>query len=138
MRVICKDDVGTPGNFVLLLDGNRWTFRVFDRRTERWASASWGSNPLSDGNWHHLAGVADSANARVTLFVDGKKRGTARWTADGLDDRDGTNLAIGMGSAGADTRHAFAGDIAEPVVFRRALATAEAAELARTPPTWEP
>lgn len=48
-------DTGSPGSYIAL--SGLWT--------------------LSDGNWHHIVGTADSTGAIATIYVDGNASGTA-------------------------------------------------------------
>ncbi len=121
MRVISKDDIGTPGNFVLLQKSpETWEFRVWDSTAKRWAAATWRGN-LSDGKWHHLCAVADSAQKRVSLFADGELRGQADWNAIALDDSDETALTVGADSGDGRFGHAFRGLIHDVRIWPRAL-----------------
>src|SRR5215210_2073146 len=93
-----------------------------------------------DGQWHAIAGTYDGANLRI--YVDGTEVGTGTPNAStiqyGLQFEDfnlGSYPAIDV--CGFD--YMFPGEIDQVSVYRRALETAEIAELARgdqpTPPS---
>lgn len=110
MRIVSKDDLGEPGNYVLLqTKPGEWTFRVWDQKANRWRAASWSGGNLSDGEWHQLTGAVDSKAGKVSLSVDGKVRASAPWTAKTLDDRDQTDLVIGADSGKKKYGHTFTG-----------------------------
>lgn len=130
MRVISKDRLGTPGNFMLLQRGpDHWVFQVWDEAAEKWAAASFHGG-LGDGEWHHLAGTADAESGKVRLFVDGSARAEAAWTASTLDDSDGTDLVVGADSGEGKFGQGFRGGIREVVLYPRALSDDEMAAMA--------
>lgn len=110
MRIISKDDLGTPGNFVLLQNKpGTWTFRVWDKKVGKWREASWADGNLSDGQWHRLTGIVDSTAGEVRLTVDGKLRAHVPWTGSQLDDSDQTDLVVGADSGKDKFGHTFTG-----------------------------
>ena len=110
MRIVSKDDLGEPGNFVLLTTKpGEWTFRVWDQKAERWRAASWSEENLADGQWHELVGTVDSKAGKVSLSVDRKIRATVPWTAKTLDDSDQTDLVIGSDSGKKEYGHTYNG-----------------------------
>lgn len=112
MRIVSKDDIGTQGNFVLLQTSRgTWTFRVWDDRAKKFQVAACHVDGMSDGRWHHLVGVVDSAAGRVRLYVDGESVATVPWTAQSLDDSDETHLVIGADSGKNRFGHTFTGEI---------------------------
>lgn len=129
MRVISKDEIGTPGNFVLLQESpGVWVFRVWDSSANTWARATWRGD-LSNGEWRHLCGVADAKQKKALLFVDGELRGQADWNAETLDDSDETDLVVGADSGKRRFGHAFRGEIRDPRVLPRALSAEEVRQL---------
>ncbi len=130
MRVVSKDAVGTIGNFVLLFNRRAWSFRVRDRKTGKWVQASWKSTAINDGKWHHVAGVADTARGRVTLYIDGDEHASVAWNG-GLDDSRKTHLVVGADSSSTMTPQAFVGTISDVRIFRQALGAGAMAALAR-------
>ncbi len=122
MRIVSKDDLGEPGNFVLLHTGpGVWLMRAWDDRAKKWQAATWRSNGLSNGRWHHLAGVVDSRAGKIRLFVNGELKAEAPWTADTLDDSDKTDLVVGADSGKKSFGHTFTGMIRDVQVYPRAL-----------------
>lgn len=133
MRVVSKDRIGQPGNFVLSYDGSAWEFRVFDDKKDAWSRARWESTAINDGRPHHLAGVADSRQGKVLLYADGALRAEGRWTATTLDDSDKTWLAVGTDSREVGGGRVFDGTIAEVRLDRRALSADEIRRMAASP-----
>lgn len=126
MRIVSKDRVGTPGNFMLWRDlKGAWTMQVWDDVAEKWQTASWKSDLPSDGEWHLIAGTVDSRRAKVGLFVDGQLRNEARWTARTLDDSDKTDLVIGADSDETAFGHTFRGLIHDVHLYPRVLSVQE-------------
>jgi hypothetical protein len=122
MRVVSKDCIGTPGNFMLWRDlKGSWSMQVWDDRVRKWKVASWKSDLPSDGEWHLVAGTVDASRGKVGLFVDGQIRGEANWTAETLDDSDKTDLVIGADSDETEFGHTFRGLIHDVHLYPRAL-----------------
>ncbi|MFT5322247.1 MAG: hypothetical protein ACI8P0_000082 [Planctomycetaceae bacterium] len=122
MRVVSKDKVGTPGNFMLWHDlKESWTMQAWDDKAKRWQTASWHSHSVSDGHWYLLTGVVDSKRRKVLLFVDGLQKAGAAWTAASLDDSDGTDLVVGADSGDQKFGHGFVGMIHDVHLYPRAL-----------------
>lgn len=121
MRVVSKDDIGIQGNFVLLQTSpGTWSFRVWDDQAKNFQVTSHHAGELSDGEWHHLVAVVDSAADRVRLYIDGKSVATALWTAKTLDDSDKTHLVIGADSGEKRFGHTFTGQVRDVRVFPQA------------------
>ena len=126
MRIVSKDRIGTPGNFMLWRDlKNSWTMQVWDDNARRWCVASWKSDVPNDGDWHWIAGIVDSRRGRVGLFVDGELRGEVKWTARTLDDSDKADLVIGADSDEKEFGHTFRGTIHDVHLDQRALPPGE-------------
>lgn len=126
MRIVSKDRVGTPGNFMLWRDlQGAWTMQVWDDAAKKWQTASWQSDLPSDGEWHLIAATVDSQSRKVSLFVDGRLRGESRWTAGTLDDSDKADLVIGADSDETEFGHTFRGLIHDVHLYPRALSAEE-------------
>ena len=126
LRVVSKDRLGEPGNFVLLQSANEvWTFRVWDDQAQAFATASWRSETLSDGKWHHLMGVVDSKQKKVLLYADGALKSEAPWTAETLDDSDAADLVVGTDSGEEVFGQTFRGLIHDVRLHSRALSSEE-------------
>jgi hypothetical protein len=122
MRVVSKDKVGTPGNFMLWSDlKSSWTMQAWDDKAKRWQTAAWHSHDISDGHWHLRTGVVDSKDKKVLLFVDGQQKAEAAWTATSLDDSDRTDLVVGADSGDRQSGHGFVGMIHDVHLYPRAL-----------------
>jgi hypothetical protein len=122
MRVVSKDRIGKPGNFMLWYDGSGgWTMQVRDDRRQSWCKATWRTAELQDGAWHHLVGVVDSQRERVCLYVDGELQGEAPWEANSLDDSEGADLVVGADSGETQFGHTFRGQIHDVRLYPRAL-----------------
>ena len=126
MRIVSKDKVGTPGNFMLWhdLEGS-WTMQAWDDNAKRWQSASRHSHDLSDGAWHLITGVVDARRMKVLVFVDGQQKAEAPWTAKSLDDSDKTDLVVGADSGSRQFGHGFEGLVHDVHLYRRALTADE-------------
>ncbi len=122
MRIMSKDRLGKPGLFQFL-HGNpgEWRFQAYDIKAGKWQIAKFRSDAISDGKWHHLAGVVDSRRKKVLLYLDGELKAEAPWTARTLDDSDKTELAIGADSGEERFGHTFQGKIHDPRVHPHAL-----------------
>ena len=121
MRIVSKDRVGSPGNFMLWCDlKGAWTIQAWDDVAHKWQAAAWKSELPGDGEWHLIAGTVDSSRGRVSLFVDGQLRGEANWTAKTLDDSDKTHLVIGADSDEKEFGHSFHGLIHDVHLYPRA------------------
>ncbi|MDP6115751.1 MAG: LamG domain-containing protein [Planctomycetota bacterium] len=125
MRVVSKDRIGQAGNFMFWYDQKKaWTIQVRDSQAKAWRVASWQSDSINNGDWHHLVGIVDSKNARVLLYVDGELKAESPWTAKTLDDSDKTDLVIGADSGEERFGHTFQGMIHDTRLYPLAL-TAE-------------
>ncbi len=134
MRILSKDRIGKPGLFQFL-HGNpgEWKFQAFDDKARQWRIAAFRSDAVSDGEWHHLAGVVDAKHGNVLLYLDGELRATAPWTARTLDDSEKTELVVGADSGEETFGHTFHGKIHDPRVFPRALSGTEIQGLFQAP-----
>ena len=95
--------------------------QVWDDQARAWRAATWRNVSVNDGQWHHLAGVVDSRQAKVLLYVDGERKAEAPWTAKTLDDSDKTDLAVGADSGEKQFGHTFQGMIHDVHLYPRAL-----------------
>jgi hypothetical protein len=125
MRVVSKDRIGKPGNFMLVYRNSAWTMQAWDDQAEAWCAASWPSESINDGQWHSLIGVVDSRRGTVLLYVDGEVKAEAPWTAKTLDDSDEADLAIGADSGEEQFGHTFQGMIHDVRLYPRALGQEE-------------
>jgi hypothetical protein len=131
MRVVSKDNIGTPGNFMLWHDlKESWTMQAWDDKARRWQTASWHSHDVR--RWHLLTGVVDSNRKKVSLFVDGQQKAESPWTAGSLDDSDMTDLVVGADSNNQRFGHVFVGMIHDVRLYPRALTADEITDLFST------
>lgn len=122
MRVVSKDRIGSPGNFILWHDLKQaWTMQVWDSNARKWRAATWPTDSLNDGRWHLIAGVVDSQLDKVLLYVDGAVKAEALWTAKTLDDSDATDVVIGADSGEKQFGHTFEGMVHDVHLYPRAL-----------------
>ncbi|GEM_PF-75041 len=125
MRIVSKDQIGTPGTFMLWHDlKSSWSMQVWDDRAKQWQTASWHSHAVNDGKWHLLTGVVESKHRKVLLYVDGVLKAETPWTAKTLDDSDKNDLVVGADSGRQQFGHAFHGLIYDVHLDPQAL-TAE-------------
>ena len=68
MRVVSKDRIGKPGNFMLLYRSGAWIMQAWDDQAGAWCAASWRSASINDGGWHSLVGIVDS---RIRILEEG-------------------------------------------------------------------
>ena len=130
MRIISKDRLGSPGNFILQKrTTNLWEIKVWDASAKKWAIAMWEAN-LSDDKWHHLCGVADAKRHKLLFYVDGEPRAQAAWNAASLDDSDQTELVIGADSGEKRFGQTFRGSIRDVLILARPLSDVEIKEVA--------
>lgn len=84
------------------------------------------------GEWTHLVGVYDAAAGRITLYVNGRREGTAAvittWNATGP-------LTIGRGKVAGAASDNWPGDVDEVRVYDRALFADEVADLVHSAAT---
>jgi hypothetical protein len=86
-----------------------------------------GVSPFYGGAWHHVVGVCDEANARVSIYIDGTNAGVAT-----IPNKSGVltsmqSLTIGARQEGFDTQYdnQFIGAIDEVAVYNYALTAAQ-------------
>lgn len=105
--------------------GTQLVFRVSDGTTAPIVASGTVLQP--DGVWHHLTAVLDRTNEAMALYVDGSL----------LDDTPSASLS-GLGSftnsislmtGSANTNEPFTGDIANVIMFNKALNATEIAAL---------
>jgi hypothetical protein len=87
------------------------------------------SNSDLQGRWHHLVGVADpvgTANAKVSLYVDGVLVSSANRTRTNSIDETTRNLYIGAWSA---YNRNFNGKMDDLRIYKRALSPSEVSQL---------
>ncbi|MBI5690453.1 MAG: hypothetical protein HZC55_10190 [Verrucomicrobia bacterium] len=80
---------------------------IFEAASPAGSHALTGSSSLRDGKWHHILAEADRATRTLTLYVDGRKNGTAAGPGPGDSLANPGDLFVG-GTPGG--RH-FRGDI---------------------------
>ncbi len=83
-------------------------------------------NLINDGNWHHVAGVADASSRLLRIYVDGTQRNTAAY--DGTSETGTAD--VNMGASEDSTVQIWDGWIDDVRIYSRALSGAEVADLA--------
>jgi beta-fructofuranosidase len=79
------------------------------------------SDVLGDGQWHHIAGVYDSGQEKLLLYVDGQLDNSV--AASGLISLNDTNVTIGSSLSA----NFWTGQIDDVRVYSRALSASEVA-----------
>ncbi len=132
-RIVSKDQVGTPGNFILWFESGsgEWRFNVQDDVLGGWQTAVYSSTVENDGAWHHIAGVVSQTDDMVYLYMDGVQVASDNFTASTLDDSDNEELVIGSDSDIAAVDHEFVGMIDDVRIYRRALDSGNIVRLAQ-------
>ena len=108
-------------------NGKTWQGQMF---FEVVTAAAGTRTPVTDGQWHHVAGVFDAE--QLQLYVDGKRVGTVR--AKGQPVPTMYDLTIGQNRSNAnqasENGHAsFVGMMDDVMMFNRALSVEEVQEL---------
>ena len=79
---------------------------------------------LSEGSWHHVAATFDSATGSINVYLDGT--GQTFSSASGITVTPGpAPLRIGAYGENHTTGHLVDGDFAMPIIYSRALTSAE-------------
>ncbi|WP_226646808.1 PA14 domain-containing protein [Microbulbifer variabilis] len=85
---------------------------------------------IDDGNWHHVAMVADFSSEQLTLYVDGEVVGQGDLSTL-VGEINQYESAIGDGSGGGDgSSQGFQGYLDDLRIYRKALTAQEVAQLA--------
>jgi hypothetical protein len=97
-----------------------WRFYV---REAGGASVVAVSTNTADGNWHHLAGVLDTVQGSVTMYVDGVARSTTPYSASTGILSTALPVTIGsrQASAGSTFNDNFVGEIEDVAIYNYAL-----------------
>ncbi|MBN1444914.1 MAG: metallophosphoesterase [Candidatus Omnitrophica bacterium] len=76
---------------------------------------------VTDGKWHHVAGVFDRINGKILIYVDGKEDASAdiKNVAKDISMNNSGNLIIGAGPSGTD--RFFPGLIDEVRIYKKAV-----------------
>ncbi|MFW9813894.1 MAG: DUF2341 domain-containing protein [Candidatus Thorarchaeota archaeon] len=88
-------DVGHRNYWLGKLDGSTLAFYV-DNTQSVTAPLSW----ISDGNWHHIVGVADSLGGDLLLYIDGIERGNALYSGSTQTGTSVIQIGNNPGSTG--------------------------------------
>jgi hypothetical protein len=108
--------------------GRKWVMRVNENgtlRVEVQGGYIYGTSPVNDGQWHHVAAVLDSDGtpdvSEVRLYVDGYLQAAGGVQACGIDTAVGQDAAIGSFSP---LPQFFSGLVDEVRVYDYALTSA--------------
>jgi hypothetical protein len=123
------DGINTP--FYLALD-NADTVEFGTVRTGTSSVSAVGTTaaPLTDGQWHFIAGVFDGSEFKV--YVDGVLVGSAPDSYGVTIGNEPTTIGSGMNTSGGPTEY-FPGSIADVSIFNAALSDSDIATLAGDP-----
>jgi hypothetical protein len=123
-RIISKDRIGTPGAFTLYSDEGNWGFGVYDGNdnstdNSKWRFAISDGADTHDGEWHHIAGVADPQKDTITLYVDGVPVDTEDWYRGTINDSANEFLCVGGSSdpGSGNSQQGFKGQIDRVQVY---------------------
>jgi hypothetical protein len=121
---------GIVNDFGTALGGGKFKLGIGNPDTTLTSSKS-----INDGNWHHLAGIWNSGNGLMQIFVDGALDSSITGPI-GFRNAVTSNLNIGNGHNGG---RYFNGTLDDVELYNRILAPAEIGALAGTavpaPPT---
>ena len=94
-------------------------FRNRGNTVHQWMNSSADYN---DGNWHYLVGVSDDTT--VSVYIDGslESSNTAQGGVQLVDDSNTGYVSVGAFWAGSNP---YAGDIALPILYKKALTADE-------------
>ena len=82
------------------------------------------TNPVNDGNWHHVVGLYDGTN--ISIYIDGVSAQTPVAFSGFLYD---SSVDCYIGNDSAITNYPFIGSIDELAIFSRALSASEISSL---------
>jgi len=88
--------------------------------------ASYGTKDINDGNWHHVAMVADYTAGQLMTYVDGVNEGNGSLAAINNSLANSFSLYIGQYN---DESYRFNGTIDEVAIYNRSLSGAEIREM---------
>jgi len=125
-RIVSKDQVGTPGNFILWQNSsNNWEFIIQDTVLGDWQRATYPSTLENDNEWHFIAGIVDQATDKIYLYMDGVLVAEDNFTAATLDDSGNEILVVGADSDIGVADHLFNCSIDDVRIYNRALTPQE-------------
>lgn len=137
-----RGDFVSPSAFILAVNGDGVaSLGVRDLNHPQGVAgiAAIGTTELTDGAWHHVAGVVDVENLEVRLYVDGVLEASTAATADQVEgfaeDGDGETDPITLGynrpGGGSGSSSGATDGIDEVSVYDTALTDAEVAAIHR-------
>jgi hypothetical protein len=110
---------------------NKVVFNVREQSSGTLVVAASPSNQGTDGQWHHYAGVYDSATQSVRLYIDGSDATTTAGTIDEPMRNDDEAICVGARATGPTacaTSATWQGDLDDVRIWNRALSAAEIQE----------
>ena len=85
-RIVSKRTGGSGAGYEIITQSGVGAYGVNLRSTVNTnAGPPFGTTPITDGNWHHLAMVVDAENAQASIFVDGNLEQISNGTAIGSE-----------------------------------------------------
>jgi RHS repeat-associated protein len=127
--IVSKDGSSTSGFFLnYVAADNKWAFSRVSADNESATPVRATSNVAPTvGKWTHLAGVYDTATAKMKLYVNGVLQtttaATGGWNASG-------NYVVGRAKWAGANANAFAGSIDDVRIYGSALTDTQVANLA--------
>jgi len=114
-----------PRNYLLVIDkdSQKLQLSITKGAADAWAGPIDGP-VVTDGNWHHMAGVIGQ-KAGLTIYLDGVKVGSQAYSKPSLDANP-PHIRIGDGSAGG---HQLDGVLDEVALFNIPLEEADIKEI---------
>lgn len=107
---------GTPGEGYIVQVNTNGNI-VFSERSTGTSIGLISNAGVADGNWHHIACVADIANNQAEIYVDGVLDNSAAFSGD-LINCSSVSLAVGGRVGGL---YLFSGSMDDVKIFRKAL-----------------
>jgi alpha-L-fucosidase 2 len=124
-RIIDKGTAGTQSGYMLdTFPGN--SLRMIVRTTKYEGTVSFPARLATD-RWTHVAGVLDTDDGAMTLYINGKEVAAQTFAPGATQLRNQHPLCVGSDQNG-DNR--FLGEMDRVTVYSRALTSAEIAKLA--------
>ena len=100
-----------PGYTIQVNETNRVTF-IAEGISNRFSDAISDAVPMSDGNWHHIAGTYRASDGEANLYIDGVLRNT-RDGADNLNTSHNNTQDMSLGARLDNTDFDFNGQMDE-------------------------
>ncbi|MCX7997211.1 MAG: DUF2341 domain-containing protein [Patescibacteria group bacterium] len=120
-HIVSKENTSTVFGFTLVNNTGQNTFRIYRERATSPVQATAASGSITLNTWQHVAGIIDTTNNIVRLYLNGKEVASyidQTMGSGSVNSDAANNLNIGNRTAGDRT---FAGTIDEVKVFNSVL-----------------